>query len=189
MNYSSENFSHKRSCSSSGQSEDLNRVSTDLTSNERSRSAVIETSQSHSELSTLSSSDCDIKDMSNPSKGMLLVEAQNANTISSPIQVKKLSILQTNSSDDCARGHLEIGGLLDSSPVNKWITYPLVYPILETDDRDLFLSRLIWREKLRRTKKYPAWFMHIVDIVHLFDLVQRYVSEVLAQVFTIRIEK
>lgn len=167
--------------------------SMDLTSKELSRSAVTETSLSRSEPSTPSSSACGTKDTFNPPKGPLLLEAQNANTTLSPIQEKKPSNLLKHSLSDCARGQPEDGDLVDRSlvhsPIHNWITYPLVYPLLGEDDGDLFISRLIWRERLRYAERYPYWFLHVIDIVHLLDLVQRYLSDVLAQVFTIRIDQ
>lgn len=187
MNHCSQGDSPlKQNSSSFGQSTDVGKASTALTYNEQSKNVAEEPSLFHSGLFTPSLNDCDKKDMSNPPREMPSEEALSANTTHSPILVKRSSNLPKDSSRDYDHGLLEDSELIDRSlfysPTIRWVTFPLVYLLLDQDDKDLLLSRLIERERLR-LKGYKNWYLHITDLLVVLDFLRRYISEALAQVF------
>lgn len=192
MTHTKEHSSLKQSYSFSGQSEELNKASMALTYNVQSNSVAKEMSQSQLGLSIPCSNDCERRDMSNPKKGKQLEEEPSVNTTASPVLVKPSSVTQTDSSLDYSHGQLDNGELLvdkvvANSLINRF-TYFQVCPLLETEDRDLFITRLILREKAVQSTNYHTWEIHLYDTITLLDIVRRYISMVLEQTFTLRIK-
>ena len=197
LNQQNQPFRPKRNYSSFGQSKaQVQEESTDSTYNEQSLSPVEEVSRSHSAPSTPSSKECAKKGMSSPAKATQSEVEPSGSITPSPKQASLSSNTPTIFLQGCVNGlrsEPEVGEVLkrtlDTSPLIRSVTFPLIYPLLGIDDRAKFSEMLIHRENLRCEHRYPRLHLYLYDAVMLADLVRCYISDVLGIDISINLKR
>ena len=152
--------------------------------NEQSVNAVEESKQSQLVPFIASLKDCDRKVMLIPTKETPLAEEPSGSTTISPISVNVWLTMQSNSLQGFRDGNPneDLDAVLEKtfkeSFIIKWGTYPFVFTLMGVDDQDLFWSRLIQRELMK--KSHPKWFVHFTDALDLLDMVWRYLKDLIS---------
>ncbi|NEO08776.1 hypothetical protein [Moorena sp. SIO3I8] len=115
---------------------------------------------------------------------------------SSPKQENLLSDTLTDFLQDYAIGRRSeivdeelLKRTLEASPLIKWVTFPILFQLLSTDDKAKFCDMLVQRDLMYRMHKYPRFYLHLRDIFMLADLLRCYVSDVIGIVITIKLIK
>ncbi|NEO02903.1 MAG: hypothetical protein F6K50_48550 [Moorea sp. SIO3I7] len=80
-------------------------------------------------------------------------------------------------------------GILEVSPLIKWVIFPLLLPLLGIDDKAKFCEMLVHRNSICCVHGYPQHYLHLYDIVMLADLLRCYISDVVANVISIKLTK
>jgi hypothetical protein len=189
----------KPSCLSYGQSGDLAiQASTDSTCNVSSHSAVADLNPSPLAQSTPCSNDCAAKVTSSPETVAPLAVVQNDSTTTSPMMVQPSSNTPTASFEGCSNGtqtkldrhNASLSHALAQSPIVKFVSYPLLFPLLDRDDKNKFIEQIIKRYELWESGQYKKWYMCCVfDVIVLADLFYGYVRDKLEIVITIHLKK
>jgi hypothetical protein len=189
----------KLNCSSSGQSEELvTQVSTDSTYNASLRNVAEGQNPCHSAQSTPYSKDCAVKATSIPETVAPLAVVQNDSTTTSPMMVQPSSNTPTASFESCSNGtqtkldrhNASLSHALAQSPIVKFVSYPLLFPLLDRDDKNKFIEQIIKRYELWESGQYKKWYMCCVfDVIVLADLFYGYVRDKLEIVITIHLKK
>ncbi|NEQ17811.1 hypothetical protein [Moorena sp. SIO2C4] len=67
--------------------------------------------------------------------------------------------------------------------------FPLLFPLLGIDDKAKFCEMLVHRNSICCVHGYPQHYLHLYDIVMLADILRCYISDVVANVISIKLTK